>query len=208
LSQATQPASDTDGGVRRISFGGAVVVLAFVAATLVVVKTTFGWVQSKSHEWSLASARRVVDTSLVSAETKAGLLTELGRLEAAFEAQAIDYAALFASLQRIVEGTLIPVTELRRVADTAELDAADAAAFRALARTFEGQAFVPEGIEPVLEELRAGAAPKALAAQVRALTGAAGSEPVQEVGVDPVETFRALVDATLAGNPPPRFDPR
>ncbi len=200
--------AEREDGARRISYGGAIVVLAVVLTTLVVVKTTFGWVQSQSPVWSLASARRVVDTALIAEDTKAGLRTELDRLGAAFEAETIDYAALFASLQRIVEGTLIPSTELRRVADTAELDPESAAAFRALARSFEGQAFVPEGIEPVLEELRAGAAPKALAERVKTLAGAAGSASTQEIGVDPVETFRALVDATLAGNPPPRFDPR
>lgn len=203
---------------RRISLRGAVVVIGLVVALLATVRFGFDWVVAQSDEWSLASARRVVETSTLPAETRAGLTIELDRLSTAFDAEAIEYDGLFATLQRLVEGTLVPVALLDRAAATAGVPAADAAALTRLAQSLETQDFVPDNVEPLVDALRAGAAPATLG---ELLAKASAGEVVGEVAateqvpteaarspLDIVATFRGHVDATLAGKPPYRYAPR
>jgi len=195
---------------RRISLRGAVVVIGLVVALLATVRFGFDWVVAQSDEWSLASARRVVETSTLPAETRAGLTIELDRLSTAFDAEAIEYDGLFATLQRLVEGTLVPVALLDRAAATAGVPAADAAALTRLAQSLD--------VATMSRGLRAGAAPATLG---ELLAKASAGEVVGEVAateqvpteaarspLDIVATFRGHVDATLAGKPPYRYAPR
>jgi len=199
---------------RRISVRGALVVIGLVVALLATVRFGFDWVVAQSDEWSLASARRVVETSTLPTEVQAGLAAELDRLAAAFDAGKLGYDGLFATLQRLVEGTLVPVALLDRAAATAALPAADAAALTRLARSLETQDFVPDNIEPLVDELRAGAAPASLGELLaQALTGEVlpvEPDPAEAARgpLDIVAAFRALVDKTLAGSPPYRYAPR
>ena len=204
---------------KRISMRGALVVIGLVVALLVTVRFTFDWVVAQSDEWSLASAHRVVATSTLPAETQAGLTAELDRLGAAFEAGTIDYAGLFATLQRLVEGTLVPVALLDRAAAAEGVSPADSAALTRLARSLESQDFVPENVEPLVDELRAGAAPATLGESIEEAVAsevlpaetvpAEATPPVAGRGsFDIVAAFRALVDGTLAGSPPYRYAPR
>jgi hypothetical protein len=198
----------------RISVRGALVVIGLVVALLATVRFGFDWVVAQSDDWSLASARRVVETSTLPAATQAGLSAELDRLAVAFEAGAIEYDGLFATLQRLVEGTLVPVALLDRAAAVEGVPAADAAALTRLARSLETQDFVPENVEPLVEELRAGAAPATLGEELsQAIAGElvpSVPEPPEAARgpLDVVATFRAHVDATLAGKPPYRYAPR
>lgn len=199
---------------RRISLRGAVVVIGLVVALLVTVRFGFNWVVAQSDDWSLASARRVVETSTLPAATQAGLTAELDRLTAAFEAGTIEYDGLFATLQRLVEGTLVPVAILDRAAATEGVPATDAAALTRLARSLESQDFLPENVEPLVDELRAGAAPTSLGDLLaQAIAGeVTPTEPDPAAAargpLDVVAAFRGHVDATLAGHPPYRYAPR
>lgn len=199
---------------KRISVRGALVVIGLVVALLVTVRLGFNWVVAQSDEWSLASARRVVATSTLPDATQAGLTAELDRLGAAFEAGTIDYDGLFATLQRLVEGTLVPVALLERAAVAEGVPPADAAALTRLAQSLETQDFVPENVEPLVDELRAGAAPAALGESIAAAVAGEvlPSEPdLSAAGrgtFDIVAAFRGLVDGTLAGKPPYRYAPR
>jgi hypothetical protein len=219
---------------RRISVGGALVVIGLVVTLLVAVRFGFDWVVAQSDDWSLASARRVVETSSLPAETQAGLAAELDRLDAAFGAGTIDYDGLFATLQRVVEGTLIPVALLDSAAAAPDVPPTDAAGWSRLARSLQTQDFVPEHLEPVVDGLRAGVSPAKLGAELA--EGLEAEFPAEEsdseargkveaqpppapraeapaVGpasapFDVVAKFRAIVDATLAGHPPYRYAPR
>ncbi|MEZ6013567.1 MAG: hypothetical protein R3F49_00505 [Planctomycetota bacterium] len=216
---------------RRLGTGGAVVVISLVLVSLAVVRYGFGWVVSQSDEWSLASAHRVVETSTLSDETRSALDAELDRLGAAFNAGQIDYAALFSTVQRLVEGTLVPAALVHRAAGAPGLEPDDAAAFTRLGLSLEGQDFVPASVEPVVKGLLEGNPATAVLARVyealatevtpppapapgarpEALTGAGEVEApghVPAAAFDIVQRFRAYVDATLAGQPPRRFELR
>lgn len=199
---------------KRISARGALVVIGLVVGLLVTVRFGFNWVVAESDEWSLASARRVVETSTLPTETQAGLTAELDRLGAAFDAGTIDYQGLFATLQRLVEGTLVPVALLDRAAVADGVPPADAAALTRLARSLETQDFVPENVEPLIDGLRAGVDPAALgeplaeAVAGEVLPAEADQQAPDRGSFEIVAAFRGLVDGTLAGKPPYRYAPR
>lgn len=194
---------------RRLSLGAGLLMLGLVAAAVLGVRTTFGWVVERSDEWSLASAQRVVAGSSLPDADKAALKVDLERLGAAHAAGTIDYDALFATLQRVVEGPFVPAGELAAAARQDGLDDAGRAAFRRASASLAAQDFVPDGPKALVEALRSGTPARDLIPRAAELLAAEAAPPPDDApGFDPAAAFRVLVDETLAGRPPRRYAPR
>lgn len=193
---------------RRLSGRGALLVVALVLGTIAAARFGFGWIEAHSDDWSLASAQRVLAEAPIAADVRSGLAAEVARLAAAHEAGTLDHDGLFPTLQRLVEGSLVPVAMVQAAAATPGLAVEDAAVLTDLAATLAPHEHVPAMATPLLDELRRGAAPASLVARAREVLAQELEPLAPGAPFDVVAAFRGLVDKTLAGEPPKRFPPQ